>query len=99
MERRGLEKVASLGGANGPFEMILTYVGGPMPDGLPWQFIRTLQVKQLKKHKISNFAKDSLRKGVGAPSAVRYHWHGCNTIATSKPSGPMSDKCKVLGLL
>ena len=35
-----MERVASVGGADGPFELILEFVGGPMPHGDVWQRIR-----------------------------------------------------------
>ena len=37
----GLEDVAKCGGADGPFELILEYVGGRMPHGLVWNYIRS----------------------------------------------------------
>ena len=36
-----MERVAQLGGADGPFEMILEFVGGRMPEGETWSRIRT----------------------------------------------------------
>jgi len=36
-----MEAVASLGGAEGPFEMILDSIGGPMPSGQTWQRMRS----------------------------------------------------------
>jgi hypothetical protein len=36
-----MEQVARLGGADGPLEMILEFVGGRMPSGEPWNYIRS----------------------------------------------------------
>ena len=36
-----MERVARLGGAEGPFELILEYVGGREPHGEIWQWIRS----------------------------------------------------------
>ena len=38
---QAMERVAQLGGANAPFELILEYVGGPTPSGREWQYIRS----------------------------------------------------------
>jgi len=35
-----MERIAQLGGADGPFEMILQFVGGRMPAGATWNRIR-----------------------------------------------------------
>ena len=36
-----MDTVAKLGGADGPFELILEYVGGMMPSGSVWMYIRS----------------------------------------------------------
>ena len=36
-----MDKVAKLGGAEGAFELILEFVGGRMPSGDTWNYIRS----------------------------------------------------------
>ena len=36
-----MEKVAGVGGAEGPFELILEFIGGRYPQGEPWNYIRS----------------------------------------------------------